>query len=75
LLLIKGSVSLVAKRKLKSLHAPFADVFSIPGSPKILGLAARIIQYNALAVGALDQCSIMRLPAIKADKQLSCLVV
>jgi hypothetical protein len=75
LLLIKGSVSLVAKRKLKGLHAPFADVFSIPCRPKILGLAARIVKYNALAVGALLQCRIMRLPAIKVGKQLSCLVV
>jgi hypothetical protein len=75
LLLIKGSVSLVAERKLKSLHAPFADVFSVPCSSKIFSFAAGIIQYSALAVGALLQCRIMRLPPIKTDKQLSCLAV
>jgi hypothetical protein len=75
LLLIKGSVSLVAERKLKSLHTPFADVFSVPCRSKILGLATRIVQHNALAIGALLQYRIIQLPAIKVDKQLSCLVV
>jgi hypothetical protein len=75
LLLIKGSVSLVAKRKLKGSHTPFADVFSMPSHPKILDFAASVVQYNAFAVGALLQCRITGLQAIKADKQLSCLVV
>jgi hypothetical protein len=56
---------LIAKRKLKSLHAPRADVFSISCGAKIFSFGACVVDHNALAKGALLQCRTMRLPAIK----------
>jgi hypothetical protein len=56
---------LIAKRKLKSLHAPRADVFSISCGAKIFSFGACVVDHNALAKGALLQCRTMRLPAFK----------